>query len=99
MDNPFVMPSTKNLLKSSLRRDSSLLILLLRPARSRHCLLSGQSKAISAIHGAPHDPQTDAGFDHFYNMDYDRATQEFEKIRGEASERSVCGQPSADRRC
>ncbi len=31
-------------------------------------------------HGAPHDPQTDAAFDHFYNMQYDRATQEFEKI-------------------
>ncbi len=27
-----------------------------------------------------HDPQTDAAFDHFYNMEYDRATQEFEKI-------------------
>jgi hypothetical protein len=31
-------------------------------------------------HAAPHDPQTDAAFDRFYNMDYDRATQEFEKI-------------------
>jgi tetratricopeptide (TPR) repeat protein len=31
-------------------------------------------------HGAPHDPQTAAAFDHFYNMDYDRATQEFERI-------------------
>ena len=41
----------------------------------------GQSNSsISAIHGAPHDPQTDAAFDHFYNMEYDRATQEFEKI-------------------
>jgi len=41
------------------------------------------SQSISAIgssHGAPHDPQTDAAFDHFYNMDYDRATQEFERI-------------------
>lgn len=32
------------------------------------------------LHGAPHDPQTDQAFDHFYNMEYDRATQEFEKI-------------------
>jgi tetratricopeptide (TPR) repeat protein len=31
-------------------------------------------------HGAPHDPLTSAAFDHFYNMEYDRATQEFEKI-------------------
>ena len=32
------------------------------------------------FHGAPHDPQTDLAFDHFYNMEYDRSTQEFEKI-------------------
>ncbi len=32
------------------------------------------------FHGAPHDPQTDVAFDHFYNMEYDRSTQEFEKI-------------------
>ena len=31
-------------------------------------------------HGAPHDAQVDAAYDHFYNMDYDRATREFEKI-------------------
>jgi tetratricopeptide (TPR) repeat protein len=30
--------------------------------------------------GVTHDPQSEAAFDHFYNMDYDRATQEFEKI-------------------
>ena len=35
---------------------------------------------IQPLHGPPHDPQTDAAFDHFYNMEYDRATQEFEKI-------------------
>jgi len=33
-----------------------------------------------AVHGAPRDPQTESAFDHFYNMDYDRATQAFEKI-------------------
>jgi len=27
-----------------------------------------------------HDPAIDAAFDHFYNMDYDRATQDFRKI-------------------
>src|SRR3984885_2114973 len=36
--------------------------------------------ASKAIHGAPHDPQSDAAFDHFYDMDYDKATQEFEKV-------------------
>jgi len=31
-------------------------------------------------HAVPHDALTDTAFDHFYNMDYDRATQEFEKV-------------------
>jgi tetratricopeptide (TPR) repeat protein len=42
--------------------------------------LSQSITAANGPHGAPHDPQTDTAFDHFYNMDYDRATQEFEKI-------------------
>jgi len=33
-----------------------------------------------ARHGAPRDPQSTAAFDYFYNMEYDRATQEFDKI-------------------
>jgi len=36
--------------------------------------------ASTTAHSAAHDPQTDAAFDHFYNMEYDRAAQEFEKI-------------------
>jgi tetratricopeptide (TPR) repeat protein len=40
----------------------------------------GQSQlAPNAPHGAPRDPQTDAAFDDFYNMQYDRATAELEK--------------------
>jgi len=42
--------------------------------------LSQSNPAIAASRGAPHDPPSDVAFDHFYNMDYDRATQEFEKI-------------------
>ena len=34
----------------------------------------------NTLHAAPHDPQTDAAFTDFYNMEYDRSTQEFEKI-------------------
>jgi hypothetical protein len=30
-------------------------------------------------HGAPHDALIDSAYDHFYNMEYDKATQEFEK--------------------
>jgi tetratricopeptide (TPR) repeat protein len=29
---------------------------------------------------AEHDPQVDAAFEHFYNLEYDRAIQDFEKI-------------------
>jgi tetratricopeptide (TPR) repeat protein len=36
--------------------------------------------ALNSLHAAPQDPQTDAAFNDFYNMEYDRATQEFEKI-------------------
>ena len=42
--------------------------------------VSQSHPAASIAHGAPHDPQTDAAFDHFYDMEYDRATQEFERI-------------------
>ena len=35
---------------------------------------------VKAIHGAPHDPQVDVAFDHFFNMEYDRAEQEFQRI-------------------
>src|ERR1700674_1194196 len=35
----------------------------------------------TAPNGSPaRDPQADIAFDHFYNMDYDRAIQEFQKI-------------------
>jgi tetratricopeptide (TPR) repeat protein len=51
-----------------------LLIAYCPPTASQPRVTSASS------HGAPRDPQTEAAFDHFYNMDYDRATQEFEKI-------------------
>jgi len=47
------------------------------------CILPASSQSTpgaNALHSAPHDPQTDAAFEHFYNMEYDRATGEFEKI-------------------
>lgn len=40
-----------------------------------------QAKAsVEVVHGAPHDAPTDQAYDHFYNMEYDRALQEFERI-------------------
>ncbi|MCU1300259.1 MAG: hypothetical protein JWQ87_543 [Candidatus Sulfotelmatobacter sp.] len=54
------------------------------------CLLSmnvfGQASAPAAIaqyapgHVSEHDPLVDVAFEHFYNMDYDRSIQEFEKV-------------------
>ncbi len=39
-----------------------------------------QSVVEAPLHGVPDDPETDTAYEHFYNMDYDRATQEFERI-------------------
>ncbi len=44
------------------------------------CLLAAAQQSSAQRHGVPRDPRTDAAFDHFYNMEYDRATREFEKI-------------------
>ena len=49
------------------------------------CFLFAASLAVvgqtpSTSRAAQHDPQTDAAFDDFFDMQYDRATQEFEKI-------------------
>ncbi len=42
--------------------------------------LVAQKPSVSEVHGAPRDPQSDAAFDRFFNMEYDRAQAEFEKI-------------------
>jgi hypothetical protein len=73
-----VIPET-NLSKLKVSVEAPLILLCLLFASS----VPGLSQSISATgssHGVPHDPQTDAAFDRFYNMDYDRATQEFERI-------------------
>jgi tetratricopeptide (TPR) repeat protein len=44
------------------------------------CAAGAAQSVKGGIHAAPLDPQADVAFEHFYNMDYDRATQEFEKI-------------------
>jgi len=40
---------------------------------------SAQIEEIRSFRGTSHDPLVVAAFDHFYNMEYDKATQEFEK--------------------
>ena len=54
----------------------SLIFLLLAAT----VLCRAQISLEKTSHGAPRDPQTEIAFAHFYNMEYDRATQEFEKI-------------------
>jgi hypothetical protein len=55
----------------------AFLLFLLAP----DVLLVGQSHPATDLSDpSPRDPQTEAAFDHFYNMDYDQATQGFEKI-------------------
>jgi len=41
---------------------------------------SGTSSTSTAVTSPPRDPLVDSAFDHFYNMDYDRAIQEFQKV-------------------
>jgi hypothetical protein len=74
-----VTPHTKNL-PTGLPPAHPLLILVCALFASCIPALGQSHPAPDASHGVPHDPQTDVAFDHFYNMDYDRATQEFEKI-------------------
>ena len=34
---------------------------------------------VASLSGAAHDPLIDTAYEHFYNLDYERSTQEFEK--------------------
>jgi tetratricopeptide (TPR) repeat protein len=47
-------------------------------AQARAAAVGSSSSGQAAL--TEHDPLVDAAFDHFYNMDYDRAIQEFEKL-------------------
>jgi tetratricopeptide (TPR) repeat protein len=47
---------------------------------SAHPILQTSRAAASDNQVSTHDPLTDAALEHFYNLDYDRATQEFDKV-------------------
>src|SRR3954468_10838063 len=64
----------------NLQRRPRLLLLLLCLIASCTLVESQNDPYIQPVHNAPRDPQTQAAFDHFYNMDYVRATQDLEKI-------------------
>ncbi|HYA25758.1 MAG TPA: hypothetical protein VEF05_16460, partial [Terriglobales bacterium] len=68
-------------MEHDLRKAVLLLFLHLFLLRVTVVAAVGQAQSSAgAPHGAPQDPQTDAAFDHFYNMEYERAIPEFEKI-------------------
>lgn len=56
-----------------------ILLCLVLPAADGQARAVPESLAITAASPA-HDPLADAAFEHFYNMDYDHAIQEFEKL-------------------
>lgn len=56
---------------------------LSRQARTETRAVPGTGASILssiAVVSTAHDPLLDTAFDHFYNMDYDRAIQEFQKV-------------------
>ena len=55
-------------------------ILLLLLSASTVAAASQAPSTPAPSHGVQHDPQSEAAFDHFYNMEYDRAIPELEKI-------------------
>jgi len=55
-------------------------VLLLALAALSLPLFSQTAPATDVAHGTPHDAQTDQAFDYFFNMEHDRAVQEFERI-------------------
>jgi tetratricopeptide (TPR) repeat protein len=56
----------------------AVLCLLSLQAPSQTSVTAGTPSATAAV--SPRDPQVEAAFDHFYNMDYDRSIPEFEKV-------------------
>jgi tetratricopeptide (TPR) repeat protein len=57
----------------------SLCTLPLAASAQTHAV-SGSSSSSSGPSSTVHDPLVNTAFDHFYNMDYDRSVQDFEKV-------------------
>jgi tetratricopeptide (TPR) repeat protein len=57
-----------------------LLCLLLPPAIAQTRDAAGNARPSIAPASREHNPLVDSAFDHFYNMDYDRSIQEFERV-------------------
>jgi hypothetical protein len=77
------MRSGLRLVKRLVRKGASGLVILglWPPHVIAQTRTAGRSVQLSTAVASPeHDPLVDAAFEHFYNLDYDRAIQEFEKV-------------------
>ena len=57
-----------------------LLSLLLLGLTSQAAFAQTNAQATESLSSRPNDPLNRAAFDHFYNLDYDRAVQEFDQV-------------------
>ena len=72
--------SARRLVHTSALSCFVVLCLLSRQAIAQTHAAAGSAPSSIAAASPEHDPLVDAAFDHFYNMDYDRSIQEFEKV-------------------
>lgn len=63
-----------------LRRNLGLRLVVAALVLASISVLAQEQPANVLPHGAPHDAQTDVAWDHFYNMEYEKAIPEFERI-------------------
>jgi tetratricopeptide (TPR) repeat protein len=68
------------LLLCGVRLGSGSVSLMESEVRAQTRAGSGSAIPMAGVASSTHDPLIDTAFDHFYNMDYDRAVQEFEKL-------------------
>ncbi len=78
------MQSSLTLVKRIVQRSTLLCLvffslLSMRGAAQTHAVAVSTPNP-TVVTSTGHDPLVDAAFDHFYNLDYDRSIQEFEKI-------------------
>jgi len=78
------MQSTVILVRSLVHRNALYCVVIFCLLLPR-AITQTPASAGSTLHPAPatvleHDPMVDAAFDHFYNLEYDRSIQEFERV-------------------
>jgi tetratricopeptide (TPR) repeat protein len=70
----------KSLVRGKAKFSFVFLCLLSLPGFAQSRAASKNTPLISIVSSSEHDLLTDTAFEHFYNMEYDRSVQEFEKV-------------------